>query len=267
MVNRGEHPILGINITACDYEFAVDEIVKHAKDGEPFSVSALAVHGVMTGAEEEHRRRLNGLDMVVPDGQPVRWALKWLHNIALDDRVYGPELTIRLIAECARQGVPIYLYGSTEETVGKLMQNLNRDYDGLRIAGWEPSKFKRLNPEEKKDVVQRIKDSGAQVVFVGLGCPRQEVWAFEYRNELRMPILAVGAAFDFHAGTLPQAPSWMQDKGLEWLFRLIQEPKRLWRRYLFLNPAYLWGVFREKVGLRKLAIVEPTGKETIESYG
>jgi len=267
MIFEGEYPVLGINISACDYEYAVDKILEHAEEGQPFSVSALAVHGVMTGTEDEHRRRLNGLDMVVPDGQPVRWALDWLHGVQLDDRVYGPELTIRLVAACAKKGVPIYLYGSTEETVSLFMENLERDYDGLKIAGWEPSKFRQLDKEEKDAVVGRIQASGAKVVFVGLGCPRQEVWAYEYRNDLSMPILAVGAAFDFHAGTLPQAPSWMQDKGLEWLFRLKEEPKRLWKRYLFLNPAYLWAVFKEKRGIAKREVVVPNGTETTLSYG
>ncbi len=267
MIFEGKYPVLGIRVAACDYDYAVDQIIEHAKKEEPFSVSALAVHGVMTGSEEVHRRRLNGLDLVVPDGQPVRWALKWLHGIDLADRVYGPELTIRLAEASGKENVPIYLYGSTEETVALFTSNLQKKFPEIRIVGSEPSKFRQLDENEKSQVVSRIKESGAQIVFVGLGCPRQEVWAYEYRNDLSMPILAVGAAFDFHAGTLPQAPSWMQERGLEWLFRLYQEPRRLWRRYLYLNPAYLWAVFKEKTGIGRRAVLEARGDESRMRYG
>ncbi|MEM6336024.1 MAG: WecB/TagA/CpsF family glycosyltransferase [Bacteroidota bacterium] len=268
MINRGKHPILGVNVHAVDYEAAVQQIVDAAASCRPYAVSALAVHGVMTGYEEEtHRRRLNGLDLVVPDGQPVRWALNWMHGVELPDRVYGPNLTLYTIEAAAEAGLPVYFYGSTEATLGLLVSNLKARYPELQIAGFEASKFRRITPEEKQAVVGRIKSSGTRIVFAGLGCPRQETWAFEYRDALSMPILAVGAAFDFHAGSLPQAPKWMQDRGLEWLFRLKEEPKRLWRRYLVLNPKYLAGLALVKLGLQKPAVLMPTGEERVESYG
>jgi N-acetylglucosaminyldiphosphoundecaprenol N-acetyl-beta-D-mannosaminyltransferase len=268
MINRGKFPILGVNVHAVDYEYAVDAMVRAAQEGRSCSVSALAVHGVMTGFQDPvHSRRLNGLDLVVPDGQPVRWALKWLHGQALADRVYGPNLTLYTAKAMAEKGLPIYLYGSTAPVLEKFSANLAAKFPGLKIAGQEPSKFRRLDPEERKAVVERIKASGARAVFVGLGCPRQEVWAFEYRDLLGLPILAVGAAFDFHAGTLPQAPPFMQKRGLEWLFRLIQEPKRLWRRYLILNPLYLWGIGLQKTRVREAPIELPDGREPVESFG
>ena len=268
MVDRGKHYVLGVGISALDYESAVRTIVEAARANTPLSVTALAVHGVMTGFfDAMHRRRLNGFDMVAPDGQPVRWALRWLHGIELPDRVYGPTLTLKVLEAAAAQGLPVYFYGSTEEMLHSLGQNLQRRFPSLIIAGSEASKFRRLGQPEKQAVVQRIKDSGARIVFVGLGCPRQEVWVYEYRDALPMPLIAVGAAFAFHAAAVSQAPSWMQEVGLEWLYRLIQEPQRLWKRYLFLNPAYLLFVLLERLGLWRSTALLPTGMESEESYG
>jgi N-acetylglucosaminyldiphosphoundecaprenol N-acetyl-beta-D-mannosaminyltransferase len=268
LINLGKFPILGVNVHAVDYAYAVDSIVEAAREGRACSVSALAVHGVMTGFQDPvHARRLNGLDLVVPDGQPVRWALNWLHGRRLPDRVYGPNLTLYTAKAMAEQGLGIYLYGSTGPVLEKFSANLKAKFPGLVISGSEPSKFRRLSPEERAEVIQRIKASGARAVFVGLGCPRQEVWAYEYREALSMPILAVGAAFDFHAGTLPQAPPFMQARGLEWLFRLVQEPRRLWKRYLILNPLYLSGLARQRLGLARFPAAFPDGKEKRESFG
>ncbi|WP_036477055.1 WecB/TagA/CpsF family glycosyltransferase [Myxosarcina sp. GI1] len=268
MINKGKYSVLGINIHAVDYESAVKSIVSAAAERHSYSVSALAVHGVMTGfLDSLHARRLNGLDLVVPDGQPVRWALSWLYNQKLPDRVYGPNLTLKVAESFAKQGLSIYLYGSKPETLDKLVANFKQLYPELKIAGVEPSKFRKLTEKERLELVERIKASGANAVFLGLGCPRQETWAYEYRNLLNIPILAVGAAFDFHAGTLPQAPVWMQNAGLEWLYRLVQEPNRLWKRYMYLNPLYLWNILLQYLGWRKFVPTMPNGKETIESYG
>ena len=268
MINKGKHPVLGVNIDAVDYEYAVTRIIEAAHNRHPLAVSALAVHGVMTGYQDIiHRRRLNGLDLVVPDGQPVRWALKWLHGKPLPDRVYGPLLTLKTIEQAAIEQVPIYFYGSKPETLDRLTQNLKKTYPSLLIAGKEPSRFRQISEEEKQEVIQRIKASGARLVFVGLGCPRQEVWVYEYRDALSMPLLAVGAAFDFHAGTLPQAPPWMQKNGLEWLYRLVQEPGRLWRRYMILNPLYLTGIGLQRFSIRTAPVLLPDGTEPVQSYG
>jgi exopolysaccharide biosynthesis WecB/TagA/CpsF family protein len=185
----------------------------------------------------------------------------------LPDRVYGPNLTLGVAEAFAERGLSIYLYGSKQEVLSKFAQNLMQRFPGLTIAGIEPSKFRRLTEQERTELADRIKASGANAVFLGLGCPRQEIWAYEYRNLLNIPILAVGAAFDFHAGTLPQAPKAMQNFGLEWLYRLIQEPKRLWRRYVILNPLYLWNIFLQYLGLKKFVPSMPDGNERIESYG
>lgn len=240
MIDRGRYNVLGVQIDAVDYAAAVERIARAARERRPLAASALAVHGVMTGVQDrEHRYRLNQFDLVVPDGQPVRWALNRFHGANLAEQVYGPALTLLVCERAAAEGLPIFLYGSTEQTLEKLQANLRQKFPTLQIAGARPSAFRRLEPSEQGPVARSILDSGAQITLVGLGCPRQEVWAYEFREALSMPILAVGAAFDFHAGTLPQAPPRMQRYGLEWLFRLVQEPTRLWRRYLLLNPMYL----------------------------
>lgn len=251
MLNRGKRNVLGILIDAVDYDAAVDFIFRAAREARGAAISALAVHGVMTGAlDREQQFRLNHLDLLVPDGQPVRWALNRLHGCRLSDRVYGPNLVLRTCRRAAAEGVPIYLYGSTPEILQAFEQSLTRRFPALKIAGSEPSKFRRISQEEKAALARRIVSSGASIVLVGLGCPRQETFAYELRETLSIPILAVGAAFPFIAGLLPQAPKWMQNRGLEWLFRLAAEPRRLWRRYLYLNPAYLAMVALQASGLR-----------------
>jgi exopolysaccharide biosynthesis WecB/TagA/CpsF family protein len=254
MLNAGKRNVLGILISVADYEGAVDVIARAARERIGAAVSALAVHGLMTGVfDREQKFRLNHFDLLVPDGQPVRWVLNWLHRAGLPDRVYGPNLTLRVCARAAQDGHPVFFYGSTEEVLSSLRCNLEAKFPSLMIAGMEPSKFRCLRQGEKVALAARIRSSGAAITFVGLGCPRQEAFAFEFRDHLQMPTLAVGAAFPFLAGIVPQAPGWMQDAGLEWLFRLAAEPRRLWRRYLFLNPAYLFLVALQAFGVSRFS--------------
>lgn len=249
MIDRGKKNISGILIDAVDYETAVSRTITAARFGMPFAVSALAVHGTMTGADDpEHRFRLNSFNLLVPDGQPVRWALNLLHHADLSDRVYGPNLTLLLLSAAEQNQLPVYFYGTTAPVLGKLRSELSLRFPKLKVARMEASRFRTLTQEECSELVGRITASGARMLFVGLGCPRQEVFAFELRSSLSIPIVAVGAAFPFIAGTLPQAPSWMQERGLEWFFRLIQEPKRLWRRYLFTNTLFVFRVVRQLLG-------------------
>lgn len=241
MIDQGKKNLLGIGINAIDYEAAVAKIIAAAKAQQSMAVTALAVHGVMTGVQDAtHGYRLNQLELVVPDGQPVRWGINILYGASLPDRVYGPTLTLKVCEQAALEKLPIYLYGSQEQVLTRLAENLRAQFPGLEIAGMQPSRFRQLTVDEKAEVVQTIKNSGAHIALVGLGCPRQEVWVYEHRSLLHMPMLAVGAAFDFHAGALDQAPPRLQQYGLEWFYRLTKEPKRLWKRYLFLNPYFLY---------------------------
>lgn len=252
MIDNGKKNILGVNIDTVDYEAAIARVVDAAKAKRGMAVTALAVHGVMTGATDAtHRYRLNNFDMIVPDGMPVRWALNLLHKAKLPDRVYGPTLTLKVCEAAAKEGLPIYLYGSRQEVIDLLQENLRKMFPEIQIAGAEPSRFRQTTPEEKLEIAQKIRESGAAITFVGLGCPRQEVWAYEYREALGMPVLAVGAAFDFHAGTLSQAPSRLQSMGLEWAYRLYKEPRRLWKRYAILNPQYVSMITMQALGIRR----------------
>lgn len=236
----GKKSVLGVRVDAVDYESAVERIVRAASEGRGYAVSALAVHGVMTGVgDEEHLYRLNSFDLLTPDGQPVRWAMNALHRTGLDDRVYGPTLTLKVCERAEAEGLPVFFYGSRPEVLDALAANVQERFPRLRIAGTEPSKFRTTTVEEQREIARRINDSGARITFVGLGCPRQEVFAYEYRDLLSMPVLAVGAAFDYHSGSLKEPPAWMQRAGMQWLYRLFQDPRRLWKRYLVLNAAFV----------------------------
>jgi N-acetylglucosaminyldiphosphoundecaprenol N-acetyl-beta-D-mannosaminyltransferase len=261
MIDAGKRNVLGVLVDATDYESATARIIAAARDHRPFAVTALAVHGVMTGVlDRPHNARLNSFDLVTPDGQPVRWALNLLHGANLTDRVYGPTLTLKVLEQAAAAGLPVYLYGSTQPTLDRLVPNLERMFPALKIAGVEASKFRGVRPGEDAEIAERIKASGARIVLVGLGCPRQEVFAYAMRPLLDMPLLAVGAAFDYHAGLLKNPPPWMQRYALEWLWRLGLEPKRLWRRYVLLNPAYLTRLAAQKAGVWKATPPAPTAE-------
>lgn len=250
MIRSGKRNVLGVSVDATDYEAAVDQIIQAGRDRNPLAVTALAVHGLMTGVlDDEHRYRLNSFDLVVPDGQPVRWALNWIYKTGLRDRVYGPTLSLEVCKRAEQEGLAVYFFGSTPDILDRLQRNLLVRFPRLRVAGTKSSKFRCLTLPERDRVVDEIKKSGASVVFVGLGCPRQEIWVYEFRQHIQCPLLAVGAAFPFLAGTIEQAPPWMQDHGLEWLFRLSREPLRLWKRYLYLNPQFLALLMLQRLGM------------------
>ncbi|WP_432993875.1 WecB/TagA/CpsF family glycosyltransferase [Dactylosporangium sp. CA-233914] len=250
---------MGVLIDVIDYDGAVTKVFDAARERRPFILTALAVHGVMTGvSDRRHNARLNAFDVVVPDGQPVRWALNLLHETHLRDWVSGPELTTRVLQHAARESLPVYLYGSTPQLVDRLVARLARTLPTLRIAGVEPSRFRDAEPGEIARIAERISDSGARLVLVGLGCPRQESFVHAMRPLLSMPLLAVGAAFDYHAGRLRPAPRWMQRHGLAWLWRFAREPRRLWRRYLVLSPRYLLRLTTQKLRLWEPVVPVPS---------
>ena len=240
MVDHGKKNVLGILVDAMDYEAAVDWIIRRAQNRQSATIAAEAIHGLMCGVlNPEHRYRLNHFGLILPDAQGVRWAMNLLYKVRLRDRVYGPNLTLAVCARASQEGLPVFFYGSNPPTIEALKHNIVRLFPQLQIAGMEAGKYRHLSPEERRELVERIRSSGAAMIFVGLGCPRQEVWAYESQNLLAMPILAVGAAFPFLAGELRQAPLFMQRWGLEGIFRLCMEPRRLWRRYLLLSPAFV----------------------------
>jgi exopolysaccharide biosynthesis WecB/TagA/CpsF family protein len=249
-LDAGKRNVLGVLVNALDYDAAVARVMDAARGRRPLSLTALAVHGVMSGVHDPlFNARLSGIDIVTPDGQPVRWALNILHRTGLQDWVSGPELVLRVLRRMAEEQLPVYLYGTTPQTLDQLSASLQRMFPGLRIAGAEPSRFRTARPGEPIALAARIRDSGARLVLVGLGCPRQEAFVHGMRPLVSLPLLAVGAAFDYHAGRLRPAPPWLQRHGLAWLWRLGLEPRRLWRRYLVHNTEYLVLLAAQKLRL------------------
>lgn len=252
--------LFGVQVSATHYEQTCDAILAAVRSRQPAVASFHAVHAIVSSADDpELLEKVNTFEVVAPDGQPVRWALNRLYGAGLSDRVYGPELMLRLCGRCAREGVAIYLYGGSPQVIEALRANLTRRYPDLQIAGAEAPPFRPLSPEEDAQMVCRINDSGAAIVFIGLGCPKQDHFAYDHRTRIAAVQVCVGAAFDFHAGMKKMAPAWMQSHGLEWLFRLVQEPRRLWRRYLVTNSLFLqkftWQWMRMRLLGRGLAPV------------
>jgi exopolysaccharide biosynthesis WecB/TagA/CpsF family protein len=242
--------VLGVLVDAVDYDEAVGRIVDAAVEGRPFAGAALAVHGVMSAvASREVRGRINDLDLATADGQPVRWALRLLHRARLTERVYGPELMTRALDAASSKRIPVFLYGSTPAVLDALVDRLRRRHPDLEIAGTQPSRFHAVDDRELDGIAAAIRDTGARLVFVGLGCPRQEIFCHAMRDRLDGPVLAVGAAFDYHAGRLRTPPAFVQRAGLQWLWRLAAEPARLWRRYLFSNPSFCVLVALQRLGV------------------
>jgi N-acetylglucosaminyldiphosphoundecaprenol N-acetyl-beta-D-mannosaminyltransferase len=244
--------VLGVPLALTTYDGARDWIDATVAAGERGYVCVAAVHTVMACQEDpELRAAVEGASFTVPDGQPLVWALNALGH-DLPDRVYGPELMERMCAHAARTGLRFYLYGGRNQGgLAQLARNLRLRHPGLRIVGGYSPPFRPQTEEEEARVAAEINRSGADVVWVGIGVPKQEKWMARMRDRLDAPVLiGVGAAFDFHAGLIPQAPDRMQRVGLEWMFRLLQEPRRLWRRYLHYNPRFVAGFVRQYVGHR-----------------
>jgi exopolysaccharide biosynthesis WecB/TagA/CpsF family protein len=245
-----KHNLFGVNVSETSYNEATDLIMQAARERRSMLVDHMPVHGLIEASQDRLlNEKMNHFDIVAPDGQPVRWALNRFYKTSLSDRVYGPELMLRLCRQAEREGVSIYLYGSQPMVLERLQQNLIRQFPKLGIAGFESPPFRPLTPEEDQAVVDRINHSGAGLVFLGLGCPKQEHFAYDHRRQIQGVQLCVGAAFDFHAGCKKMAPKWMQRNGLEWAFRLITEPRRLWQRYLRTNSLFMLKVIGRELGL------------------
>lgn len=231
--------VFGVDVSVVDYPSAVEAIMTAAQSRQSFGMTALAVHGLMLASDDPVLcEKINGLDLVTPDGQPVRWVMNMLHDVGLRRAVTGPDLTGEVCAAAAEHDVGVYLYGSTPETCERFVTSMRRRHPRLRFVGVQPDRFRDATDEEDRDDVARINGSGAGVVLVGRGCPRQEHWVADHQGRVHAAMLAVGAAFDFHAGTLRRAPGWMRRAGLEWLWRVALEPRRLWRRYAVMNTRY-----------------------------
>jgi N-acetylglucosaminyldiphosphoundecaprenol N-acetyl-beta-D-mannosaminyltransferase len=231
--------ILDCFIDVTSWQEAVDTLLQWARGRESRYVCICNVHAVVTAKQDpEFRRVVNEADMATPDGMPLVWVLRKM-GFQRQERINGPDLMWRLCGQAAEKGLSIFLYGSTPETLERLTNNLKVSFPPIAIAGVYSPPFRLLSDQEDRKMIDLINRSGAHIVFAGLGCPKQEFWMAAHRGKVRAVMIGVGAAFDYHAGTVKRAPLWMQQSGLEWLFRLVCEPRRLWKRYLMTNSLFL----------------------------
>ncbi|MEC5218599.1 N-acetylglucosaminyldiphosphoundecaprenol N-acetyl-beta-D-mannosaminyltransferase [Actimicrobium sp. GrIS 1.19] len=233
--------VLNALIDVVDWETALARISGWAVVRESRYVCICNAHSVVTVAQDaDFRRIVDGADMATPDGAPVAVMLRKTGH-AGQQRINGPDLMWKYCALAAQRGESIYLYGGQQRTLETLQQQLKQSFPGLIIAGAYSPPYRSMTDEEDAADVERINMSGAGTVWVSLGCPKQEQWMAAHRGRIHAVMIGVGAAFDYHAGTLQRAPLWMQHAGLEWLYRLVSEPRRLWRRYLVTNTLFVLG--------------------------
>jgi len=231
--------VLGMRVDGTSYAAATSMIIQWAKQGESRYVCEVPVNMVMESYDcAEHQAVINRADLVTPGGMPIVWVLRRL-GLRGQQRVYGPELTMQICEAAARHGLPVGFYGGTKTALALLVRRLQERYPGLRVAYAYSPPFRAPTPDEENATIADIWRSGCRILFVGLGCPKQECWMARHRGRIPAVMVGVGAAFDFISGTKPQAPHWMQRLGLEWLFRLCTEPRRLWHRYAWHNPRFV----------------------------
>jgi N-acetylglucosaminyldiphosphoundecaprenol N-acetyl-beta-D-mannosaminyltransferase len=244
--------ILGVAVSALNPALAAETIEGWVRSDRRPYVCVTGVHGVVESRRDPRVRAIhNAADLVTPDGMPLVWLLRFAgHRSA--DRVYGPDLMLLLVQRSVAHGFTHFLYGATEATLSELRRRLEARFAGVRICGAFAPPFRPLTPAEDSEIVTMINRVKPDYVWVGLSTPKQEIWMAEHRARLDAGVLiGVGAAFDFHTGRVRQAPKLMQRHGLEWLFRVYQEPRRLWRRYLYSNTRFVLEIFAQKTGLRR----------------
>jgi len=249
---QAKHRILDANINVLPWAVVLAIIKTWGENKASRYICICNVHSVVTSAgNERFREVINNADLATPDGMPLVWLMR-LAGYSDQQRINGPDLMWRYCEQIAKIGNSIFLYGSTEETLARLETCLKSAFPSLVIAGAISPPFRHLSEQEDDDITEKINRSGAGVVFVGLGCPKQELWMAAHRGKINAVMIGVGAAFDYHAGTIKRAPKWMQNAGLEWFYRLASEPRRLWKRYLITNTLFVYylvaSMFRRKRG-------------------
>lgn len=237
--------VLGVNVSASSCVEVVRKCSEWARNGESRTVLFVSMHGIMEAYDNpDFRAAMNTADLANPDGMPVVWALR-AFGAPHASRVYGPDTTVALLRAAQQSGMSIGFYGGDDATLDKLIHEVESQYPGINISFAMSPPFRKLTEEEDEAIVRQITESGVRWLFVGLGCPKQENWVFAHKGRIPAVLLAVGAAFDFVAGTKPQAPRWMMRNGLEWAFRLATEPRRLAGRYFKNIPRFMVLVARQ----------------------
>jgi N-acetylglucosaminyldiphosphoundecaprenol N-acetyl-beta-D-mannosaminyltransferase len=243
--------ILGTYITPITYDRTCALINHWQSNNESLYICAANVHMVMEAHDSPtYQQVINEADLVTSDGMPLVWMLRLL-GYPHQERVYGPTLTEKLLQKASEESIPIGFFGSTPEVLRILVTNVKKEYPKVDIVYAYSPPFKRISDEEDLEITKRINLSGARILFIGLGCPKQEYWMHAHRGKVQAVMLGVGAAFDFLARTKPQAPLWIQKIGLEWLFRLLTEPKRLWKRYFINNPRFIFLALKQLLTISK----------------
>ena len=244
--------ILGVHVNAIRMSDALDALSSWIETRQPHYVCVTPAYSVLQGHDDLDLRRIyNTSGLTTPDGAPVTWILQW-KGFKHVERVYGPDLMAAVCGCSVEHCWTHYFYGGSPAVLDRLQERLHQRYPGIRIAGMDAPPFRPLTPEEDEEGVERIRAAAPDILWIGLGAPRQDRWMAEHIDRLNGPVLVgVGAAFDFLSGQKPQAPKWMQRNGLEWIFRLASEPGRLWRRYLLGNPRFIWLVFLQAIGVLK----------------
>jgi len=238
--------ILGMRVDSGDYGTATARIIDWALRRESRYVCAANVHMLMETRDSlGFQQVVNGADLVTSDGMPLVWVLQW-RGFADAQRVYGPDLMLAVCQAAAAAKIPVALFGSTTQVLRQLNENLLKRIPDLQIVSAISPAFGELTAAQSAEHLGELAAAGARIVFVGLGCPKQERWMAECRDRVPAVLLGVGAAFDFHAGQVRQSPAWLQRWGLEWIFRLAMEPRRLWRRYAWHNPRFIWAIAGEE---------------------
>jgi N-acetylglucosaminyldiphosphoundecaprenol N-acetyl-beta-D-mannosaminyltransferase len=243
--------ILGVGVSAINMAQALETIDGWISQRHQEYVCVRDVHGIMESQRDEQLKQIhNRAGLVTPDGMPLVW-LSRLKGFAQVERVYGPDLMLAICRPSLAKRYRHYFYGGDKGVAEKLINRLTQQFPGLRVAGFWSPPFTPLTPDQDDEIIMKINATEPDIVWVGLSTPKQEYWMSQHLGRVTAPVMiGVGAAFDFHAGVKKQAPYWMQRNGLEWLFRLKSEPRRLWRRYLINIPVFLWMVLLEAIGKR-----------------
>jgi exopolysaccharide biosynthesis WecB/TagA/CpsF family protein len=249
--------VLGVRVHPTNMEEAVQTVLGWAVsvDDKCRYVCVSGMHGLVEAqTDDKLRATLNSSDLNVPDGMPLSW-LGWFAGFETMGRVFGPDLMVQVCTGSVEAGVSHYFYGGNEGVAEELANRFRVQFPGLKVAGTYCPPFRMLTEVEKKEIARTINESGAQIVWVGLSTPKQELWMSEIQPHLKSRVLlGVGAAFDYNTGRLHRAPKWMQDCGLEWFFRLLQDPRRLAKRYFSGIPRFFLGVLRQACGIQPSSV-------------